>query len=514
MLYRQLGRSGLIISAIGFGTAQLRQVPRKQAINTLLCGFNLGVNLVHTAPDYEGADEIIAEAIAKSSHKIIVASQAHGSTDQFEQIFESTCATLSKKRLELFGIACIDDREKLDENVWGADGMVDFLERKKRQGRLCASFCTTHGSPGYIRNLIESGVFDAVMMAYNPIGFHLLSHKQPAGVDAESLPDNRQLFGIAARYGVGLMLMKPLAGGLFCRPKAFPVYDNSIIPSQDLNAGVVLRYLLSSNPEITCIVPGTASVEEARENALAGHEPIELSASEMEIIEESASRFQMSVCNRCGHCDDMCSRHLRVSWLFRAAYIDNHRSMIFETPPLHRYFDLHPIQDNALCTACDQITCRCPSGINIPQSLIQIHKIMMDLYRRGATGPSLQATQQQQPYMATLINWDRTRERESGQRRCYRLSVQNSGTNGWHLTAPHPRIILEVAAGRDIICSLPLRSNVAPGQQCHFAFETTYTDDAGLCPLSCSIMLYTRTGQLLQRIALGSIPTCLDQKKE
>ena len=35
------------------------------AIDTLLSGFDLGVNLVHTAPDYEGAEDLVAEAVAR-----------------------------------------------------------------------------------------------------------------------------------------------------------------------------------------------------------------------------------------------------------------------------------------------------------------------------------------------------------------------------------------------------------------------------------------------------------------
>jgi hypothetical protein len=51
MQYRRLGRSNLMVSVVGFGTCQLRRVPEQQALDTLRRGFELGVNLVHTAPD-------------------------------------------------------------------------------------------------------------------------------------------------------------------------------------------------------------------------------------------------------------------------------------------------------------------------------------------------------------------------------------------------------------------------------------------------------------------------------
>jgi uncharacterized protein len=51
MQYRRLGRSALQVSVVGFGTCQLRRVPAQQAIDILKRGFELGVNLVHTAPE-------------------------------------------------------------------------------------------------------------------------------------------------------------------------------------------------------------------------------------------------------------------------------------------------------------------------------------------------------------------------------------------------------------------------------------------------------------------------------
>src|SRR5215467_2136046 len=141
MEYRRLGRTGLQVSAVGFGTNELRLVPEPQAIDTLLRGFDLGVNIVHTSPDYEGAEGLVAKAVALTDKKIIVASQAYdvhynagGRVYHFERLFENTCELLRTDRLDLYGIAAVDDREAFQENVWGAQGMVEFLLRKKQEG--------------------------------------------------------------------------------------------------------------------------------------------------------------------------------------------------------------------------------------------------------------------------------------------------------------------------------------------------------------------------------------------
>src|SRR5262245_32296989 len=115
MEYRRLGRTGLRVSAVGAGTAQLRLVPEKQAVDTLLKGFALGINIVHTAPDYGNAQEIVARALTHTDSKVIVASQGYdvpgngtGPVAHFAKLFETTCERLGSDRLDLYGVACVD----------------------------------------------------------------------------------------------------------------------------------------------------------------------------------------------------------------------------------------------------------------------------------------------------------------------------------------------------------------------------------------------------------------------
>ena len=67
-----------MVSQVGFGTCQLRMVPRQQALETLRRGFELGVNIVHTAADYGGAIEIVAEAVRDAPRPVYVCSNGWG----------------------------------------------------------------------------------------------------------------------------------------------------------------------------------------------------------------------------------------------------------------------------------------------------------------------------------------------------------------------------------------------------------------------------------------------------
>lgn len=511
MNYRRLGRTNLSVSVVGFGTCQLRLVPERQAVDTLRRGFELGVNLVHTAPDYEGADDLIARALKESPAEVIVCSQGWGPTDRFERFFEDTCAKFGKHRLELFGIACVEDREAAGDNIWGAGGLADFLLRKKEEGRLGGIFCTTHKSPEYIKRLIETNVFDALMISYNVLGFHLLSECDPPpgegrGGDSfaravlrlrheqgfESLPRNRdEVFPLARQHDTGLMIMKPLAGGLLCEGKAFPSRVPLVPPSSRVGATRALRAILQ-HPEVAYVVPGTASPAEAEENALAGHGRLALADDDSQAIEARRRLLDSSLCSRCGQCVGSCSRDLSVPWLFRAGYIGIFPGETFETPDEFEYFRLHPSAE-AACAACPDVTCSCPAGVDIPASLVRIHGAMCALADAGlvARAPdaggllgrarSLGGAWRRRAGLAPrVISREVPSRLRPGDSAVCRLFLENQGRTPWEAG---PRTALRVYADGRLRQEVALRYVIEPGRRGHFTFELKAPEPCGRHPL-------------------------------
>jgi glutamate-1-semialdehyde aminotransferase/predicted aldo/keto reductase-like oxidoreductase len=436
MQYRRLGRTELSVSAVAFGTCQLQVVPRQQGIATLLAGFELGVNLVHTAPDYGKAEEVVAEAVATSGREIIVASQGFdvplrrtGRAALFEAQFEATCRRLRRDRLDLFGIACIDDREAYEENVWGLDGMVEFLGRMKAAGRLGGAFCTTHGSPEYIAKLVRSGVFDAIMLAWNPLGFHLLTSSPAAERPFEDIPrTGTEILPLCQDADVGVMVMKPLGGGLLCRSDALPPRHSGPAGTSATKAGDVLREILS-DPRISCVVPGTASVTEASENARAGYATARPAAPVAALL----ASVRESVCSRCGVCAETCSQQLPVPEIIRSALVNLYPSARFELHKDTEYFEV--LGGRSLgCASCAKVTCRCPVGLSVPQLMISQHADMLALEREGLI-PQPPGEQVRRfgdlEFGASVLNWDLPARMASGATACCLIHLENAGSRGW-----------------------------------------------------------------------------------
>lgn len=484
MEYRRLGRAQLQVSVIGFGTCQLRLAPEKQAINTLLKGFDLGVNIVHTAPDYGNAEEVVARALRQTEHKIIPVSQGYdvrgnkrGPVSHFERLFETTCERFGTERLDLYGIACIDDREVYLENVWGSNGMVEFLLKMKEQGRIGGIFCTTHGAPEYVRQLVTCGVFDAVMVAYNILGYHLHSFPPSPNRECESLPRNQQdIFPLCREHDVGLMIMKPLAGGLLCESKAFTPYHNWGNAFKKTTARDILRSILL-NLDVACVVPGTASVEEAVENALSGYGPIHLDAGTQGHLKDLVVSLKSTICSKCGACDALCSQKLPVSLIFCGGLMHLHPSAVFEQFESISYFRLHP-QLESVCATCPNVTCACPNGINIPQSLKDIHSQMVGLMRKRLIPPPNPEKGEiygDTAFGVRIVSMDIPKTMEAGETHLCLLLLENAGERGWHpeIKELKARVVLGVFVGEKRTQTIEVTQDVHRGERWHFSFEIT-----------------------------------------
>lgn len=488
MILRRLGRTDVHLSAVGFGTCQLRLVPEEQALATLRRGFELGVNWVHVSPDYCGAEELVARAIRECGRRVMPISDGSGSMAHFEHLFERTCRLFGTDRLDVWGISCIDDQEFVGNDVWGPDGMVEFLQRKKREGRIGAIHCTTHGPPDYVADLVTSGCFDAILLAYNPLGFHVLSSYAAAeGKHYEDVPANRErIFALARGHGVGILVMKALAGGLLGGSKAFPSLGPCEAERAELTATDVLRRVLAEEG-VTAVVPGTASVEEAEENARAGHAPIELDPERARLLDERIAALRARLCSRCGECEPACSRGLPISWLFRDAYLWLNPADSFDAVERLHYFHLHP-EERLVCESCDDRSCAaaCPQGLDVPAELARVHAKMLELRRRGVLPRPLgEAPVVGEALRARVVLAEVPGRLRPGEAGTCRFWLENAGERIWPRDGE--RVTLHVESDARRLAEAPLREDVHPEQRSFVALSLTAPSDAGVHRLSFTL---------------------------
>jgi glutamate-1-semialdehyde 2,1-aminomutase len=493
---RLVGRTGIRLSVIGLGTAQLQMVPERQAVDTLVRGFELGVNWVHTAPDYGGIDPWIQRAIEASGREVMVLSAGPATTEHLPGFFENTCHVYQTPRLALYGIAGIEDIEWNGENLWGPGGMVRYLQDRKAEGRLGGIYCSTHGSADYVVKLIDTRVFDAIMLAWNPLGFHQQSHpwaRRKIGREYEDLNDyESRVFPLAAERGVSLLIMKPFAGGLLCRGKALPPHDWYATEAEPVAAPDVLRIILEQ-PAVSAVVPGSTSPEESEENARAGHAPLVVSSKGRTRIVDAVQSMRTSLCSRCGECLTTCSHTLAIPAMFRDAYIWTSRNETNQSNPTENYFDLHP--DPVLtCVTCTDRTCLCPQGLDIPAALSRIHTRMQTLKEAGQhPGPSSNhPSRVTGRHRVLVLTRDVSTRLPSGAAGVARFLVRNTGEHRWmaaqHASDRRTALGIGVLIDETLTQVVPLQNTVCADAMAPLAFEFQGPADVGRHQLGFCLM--------------------------
>lgn len=358
MQKRILGRTGWPLSVIGFGAIKLPSIGNKECDRLLNRALDAGINFVDTADCYGDSEEKIGQALKKRRQEFYL------STKIDERDGPGVRAKLERclRRLKTDWIDLVffhDVRGAEFEKIFNAGGLEE-LGKARKEGKISEIGISIHGSLSMMRRAIESGVFSVLMVAYSAIDEDRLT--------ADLLP-------MAAAKGVGLIAMKPLAGGRLAQ-----------IPSRGWQASffkgespaqVALRYVLS-NPHITCAIPGMISLEELEENVRVGKEPRDLSLEEIKRFMEKAGDAGKGFCRNCGYCLP-CPEGVPIPDVFRFESYYTHYGL--ESWARAQYASLSTNVE--ACSECQQCLDRCPYGVSIPSGLKNAHKIL-----KGANIPS------------------------------------------------------------------------------------------------------------------------------
>lgn len=353
MLKRILGKTGWALSVIGFGAIKLPRLNKEEAQELLHRALDKGINFVDTADCYGDSEEKIGFALRERRKEFYL------STKVDERDAQGVRAKLERslKRLQTDWIDLLffhDVRGAEYEKIFAAGGLAE-LQKAQQEGKIRAIGISIHGSISMMRQAVESGAFAALMVAYSALDEDRLT--------ADLLP-------LAAKKGVGLIAMKPLAGG---RLAHFPStdWDKELFQGES-PAQIALRFVLS-NPHITCAIPGMMSLRELKENGQVAHRPRDLSLKEIKKFMEVAAQAGKGFCRNCGYCLP-CPEGIPIPDIFRLeSYFLNYGLREWAKTQ----YQTLKINTQA-CSGCASCLNRCPFGVSIPLGLSQAHQVLKE----------------------------------------------------------------------------------------------------------------------------------------
>jgi hypothetical protein len=260
-----LGRSGLEVTAIGFGGIPIQRISDDEAERVVRRALDLGINFIDTASGYTDSQVKIGRAIRGRRDGLVLASKS-GSKDEAGML-----ADIDRSRCEM-GTDCVDLYQLHNcataeawEAVSAPGGALEGMIEARDRGWIGHIGLTSH-SLDYALELVEEDVFETLQFPFN------LVTSEPA----------ERLIPRCRERGLGFIVMKPLCGGL---------YDDAALAFKFLNA----------YPDLVPI-PGIERVGEIEQIVPVVESGETLTGEERQRAEEVAQRLGNVFCRRCGYC--------------------------------------------------------------------------------------------------------------------------------------------------------------------------------------------------------------------
>jgi predicted aldo/keto reductase-like oxidoreductase len=348
---RKLGKTGWDVSVMSFGAIKLPRLSQRACDVILNRALDEGINFVDTADCYGDSEEKIGKVLRHRRQEFYLSTKIDERDGSGVRKKLERC--LRRLRTDRIDLVFFHDVRGSDYDRIFDKGGLEALNKARNEGKLLEIAISIHHSVPMMRRAIESGVFSVLMVAYSALDEDRLA--------ADLLP-------MAHGEGVGLIAMKPLAGGRLAE-RASPTGNTRFQNGESL-AQAALRYVIS-NQNIACAIPGMMELYELEENLQVGRDLRELSKEELKELMGHVGRAGKGFCRNCGYCLP-CSEGIPIPDVFR--FESYHERYGLKDWAKEQYRSL--VVNAAACSGCEQCMERCPYEVAIPERLKGIHKTL------------------------------------------------------------------------------------------------------------------------------------------
>lgn len=335
MKYVTLGKTGLTVSKVGLGGIPIQKSNAEEVKKLVRALMEKGVNYIDSARGYTVSEQLLGEALEGIRDKFVLATKSMARTKEaMERDIETSLKNFRTDYIDLYqihnpGMADLD-------TVVGEGGALEALLEAKAAGKIGHIGLTAHSLQVFEHALTLEWV-ETIMFPYNIV---------------ES--QGEALMKVCSERGIGFIAMKPLAGGAI------------------EDASLALRYICA-NPDVTIVIPGMYSLEEAAQNVEAVEEARPLDKNDAEKIAAVREQLGENFCRRCNYCQP-CSAGISISNVFLfAGYLQRYGLGDWA---YSRYQTLNVKADD--CIECGECEGRCPYHLPIREMLKKCAKDFRD----------------------------------------------------------------------------------------------------------------------------------------
>ncbi len=344
--FRELGKTGLKVSTVGFGcmvTSDGSVIAR--AVDT-------GINFFDTARVYQSGnnERMVGAALKGKRQGIILCSKSLGKTK--EQALADLETSLKELQTDYLDVWYLHSK-KTPADITGE--LLEAQAIAKRQGKIRFAGISTHvGHRELIPAVIRCGKLDVLLVSYN--------FTMGGTID--------DLLQAARTAGIGVVAMKVMAGGY--RPISAVPNDPKVIARlhQEGAFPAALKWVLR-NRSVDTSIPSIVDVDQLEENArvmgsrFTGQDE-KLLVSKMDFL---GPRY----CRMCNGCDGTCPKGLPVADVLRyLTYAEGYGQFALGR---ENFLTLEAAHREVKCGDCTECAVKCVNGVRVQERLIRAQKL-------------------------------------------------------------------------------------------------------------------------------------------
>lgn len=320
-----IGKTGLEVNQLGFGSIPIQRVDEETAVGVVLHAVEKGVDFIDTARGYTTSEHRIGLALKQTDKRVVITSKSHTrESDGIRADVEESLTQLQRDYIDIYMCHLVRD-EKDYQKVMSPGGAFEGLKRAKEEGLIGHIGISSH-SLDLFEKILNDNPFEIIMTCY--------SFLEPAA--------GEKIIPMAIEKGLGVIAMKPFSGGVIENPK------------------IALKYVLAQ-PGIV-VIPGVEDIDLFDENWETYQGDLELSGAEKQEMDDYLNRYDKVFCRRCDYCQP-CSEDIPIQFILgMKSLVKRSGKQFFEKPRMKE-----GLERARNCSECEECMSRCPYNLPVPE---------------------------------------------------------------------------------------------------------------------------------------------------
>jgi len=377
MNYREFGKTGEKISALGFGCMRFPEYKKDEKMyvdqdkvdEMVAYAYENGVNYFDTAPYYCNANSeaALGHAVKNFRDKILISTKLPvgeaKSEDDFRRLLERSLNNLGTDHIDFYHFWALN-RGAYDDVIL-KNNLLEAAAKAKEEGLIRHISFSFHDNAQVIKYIIDTSEERGVKMESLLCQYNILDRS------------NEEMLKYAHEKGLGTVAMGPVGGGRLAAPT--DLYAKLTGKPSIATYELAFKFCLG-NPNLSCALSGMQNLDMVKKNVAVSSDDTAFSEEEWKqlgVAMEEIKKFGELYCTGCKYCQP-CPAEINIPHIFGIYTYYNVYGLKDHAKNMMRDYIKHGGKTFADCIDCGACEEKCPQKLAIRENLEKVCKLLCE----------------------------------------------------------------------------------------------------------------------------------------